>query len=214
MFSDRLAVVERRHCRRDGGELAVLKARATNLTPAVLAPFVEPGTLDELSGTIDATLEAATPTLELADLTGELRIDRFDVRLAELPVTQSVPTRIVARDGVARVESWEWIGQGTTLTVRGEVDLEDRQAAIMADGTLDLRLLTPFVRDAGMTTAGRLEPRLSITGSLDSPRVDGDVVVTDGELRLADPEADRIGPRGSNSAGWNHRADNSTDRVG
>ena len=110
-------------------------------------------------------------------LQGELRIDRFDVRLAELPVTQSVPTRIVARDGVARVESWEWIGQGTTLTVRGQVGLEDRQAALMADGTLDLRLLTPFVRAAGMTTAGRLEPRLSITGSLDSPRLDGDVVV-------------------------------------
>ena len=91
----------------------MLKARATNLTPAVLAPFVAPGTLDELSGTIDATLEAASPTLELADLTGELRIDRFDVRVAELPLTQSVPTRIVARDGVARVEAWEWIGQGS-----------------------------------------------------------------------------------------------------
>jgi outer membrane protein assembly factor BamA/autotransporter translocation and assembly factor TamB len=187
MFSERLAVVGGGAAAAAGGDVAVLMARATNITPAVLAPFVAPGTLDELSGTIDATLEAATPTLELADLTGELRIDRFDVRLAELPVTQSVPTRIVARDGVARVESWEWIGQGTTLTVRGQVGLEDRQAALMADGTLDLRLLTPFVRAAGMTTAGRLEPRLSITGSLDSPRLDGDVVVTDGELRLADP---------------------------
>jgi autotransporter translocation and assembly factor TamB len=187
MFSDRLAVVGGGAADATGRDVAVLKARATKITPAVLAPFVAPGTLDELSGTIDATLEASTPTLELADLTGELRIDRFDVHLAELPITQSVPTRIVARDGVARVESWEWIGQGTTLAVRGQVDLEDRQAAIMADGTLDLRLLTPFVRDAGMTTAGRLEPRLSITGSLDSPRIDGDVVVTDGELRLADP---------------------------
>jgi len=50
-----------------------------------------------------------------------------------------------------------------------------------------LRLLTPFVRGAGLATAGRLEPRLSITGTLDDPRVDGDIVVTDGELRLADP---------------------------
>jgi outer membrane protein assembly factor BamA len=187
MFSDRLAVVGGGTAAAAGGDLAVIQARVTHLTPAVLAPFVAPGTLDELSGTIDATLEAATPTLELADLTGELRIDGFDVRIADLPLTQSVPTRIVARDGVARVESWEWIGQGTTLTVRGQVGLEDRQAAIMADGTVDLRLLTPFVRDAGMTTAGRLEPRLSITGSLDSPRVDGDVVLTDGEMRLADP---------------------------
>ena len=213
MFSDRLAVVGGSAAAATGEDVAVVKARATNLTPAVLAPFVAPGTLDELSGTIDATLEAATPTLELADLTGELRIDRFDVRLAELPVTQRVPTRIVARDGFARVESWEWIGQGTTLTVRGQVGLEDRQAAIMADGTLDLRLLTPFVRGAGMTTAGRLEPRLSITGSLDSPRVDGDIVVTDGELRLADPRVIVSDLAVRTVLTRNNRADYRTDRV-
>ena len=168
-------------------ERAEIHVRATNLTPGVLRPFVEPGTLDEVAGSIDATLDLSTPTLELSDLTGELRIDRLDVRVADLPVTQRVPTRIVARDGFARVEAWEWVGQGATLDVRGQVRLEDRQAAILANGVIDLRLLTPFVRDAGMTTAGRMEPRLSITGPIDSPRIDGDIVVTDGEVRLIDP---------------------------
>jgi outer membrane protein assembly factor BamA len=185
MFSDRLAVVGGTVAA--GANPAVVSARATNLTPAVLAPFVEPGTLDELSGTIDASIDASSPTLELADLTGELRIDRFDLRVADLPVTQRLPTRIVARDGFARVEAWEWVGQGTSFTVRGQVRLEDRQAAILANGVVDLRLLTPFVRGAGLTTGGTLEPRLSITGALDDPRVDGDIVVTDGELRLAAP---------------------------
>ena len=164
-----------------------LHARATNLTAAVLRPFVDPGTLDDVTGSIDATLDLAAPSFELSGLTGELRIDRLDVRVADLPVTQRVPTRIVARDGFARVEAWEWVGQGATLDVRGQVRLEDRQAAILANGVIDLRMLTPFVRDAGMTTAGRMEPRLSITGPIDSPRIDGDVVVTDGELRLVDP---------------------------
>ncbi len=164
-----------------------LHARATNLTAAVLRPFVDPGTLDEVTGSVDATLDLVAPTLELSDLTGELRIDRLDVRVADLPVTQRVPTRIVARDGFARVEAWEWVGQGATLGVRGQVRLEDRQAAILANGVIDLRMLTPFVRDAGMTTAGRMEPRLSITGPIDSPRIDGDVLVSDGEVRLVDP---------------------------
>jgi outer membrane protein assembly complex protein YaeT len=48
-------------------------------------------------------------------------------------------------------------------------------------------MLTPFVREAGMTTAGRMEPRLSITGPIDSPRIDGDIVVSNGEIRLVDP---------------------------
>ena len=166
---------------------AELHARATNLGAGVLRPFVEPGALDEIEGSIDAALELSTPTLELSDLTGELRIDRLDVRVADLPVTQRVPTRIVARDGFARVEAWEWMGQGATLDVRGQVRLVDRQAAILANGVIDLRMLTPFVRDAGMTTAGRMEPRLSITGPIDSPRIDGDVLVTDGDVRLVDP---------------------------
>ena len=166
---------------------ATIHARATNLTPAILAPFVDAGTAEQLEGSVDATLDAASATPELSALTGELRLDRLDVRIADLPVTQRTPTRIVARDGFARVEAWDWVGQGATLAVSGQVRLEDRQAAILAGGLVDLRMLTPFVRDAGMTTAGRLEPRLSITGSIDDPRVDGDMTLTAGEIRLADP---------------------------
>ena len=166
---------------------AVLHARATNLTPAILAPFMDPGTVEQIDGSLDGTLDAASPTLDLADLTGEFRIDRFDLRVADLPVTQRVPTRIVARDGFARVEAWDWTGQGATLALRGQMRLEDRQTAILANGVVDLRVLTPFVRSAGMSTAGRLEPRLSITGPIDNPRIDGDMVITDGEMRLVDP---------------------------
>jgi outer membrane protein assembly factor BamA len=168
-------------------ERAIVRARAANLTPAVLTPFLDPDTAGQIEGSIDATLEAAASRLDLTAVTGELRIDRFDLRVADLPVTQRVPTRIVARDGFARVEAWDWAGQGATLSVRGQVRLEDRQAAILANGTVDLRALTPFVRDAGLSTAGRLEPRLSITGAIDDPRVDGDLVLSDGEVRIADP---------------------------
>jgi outer membrane protein assembly factor BamA len=104
-----------------------------------------------------------------------------------LPVTQAAPTRIVAQDGFARIESWDWAGQGANLGVRGQVRLRDLQAGILANGELALRLLTPFVRAAGLTTTGRLTPRLSITGRLDAPRVDGDVTIDGGELRLNDP---------------------------
>ena len=38
-----------------------------------------------------------------------------------------------------------------------------------------------------MSTAGRLTPKLSITGPLDAPRIDGDVALDDGEVRLVDP---------------------------
>ncbi|MGH9253482.1 MAG: hypothetical protein ACRD3C_02815, partial [Vicinamibacterales bacterium] len=116
LFSDRLAAVAGPGASGPGTGQAVIHARATNLTPAVLTPFVEPGAVGDLTGSVDLSLDAATSTLELADLTGELRIDRFDLRVADVPVTQRVPTRIVARDGFARVDAWEWTGQGTSLT--------------------------------------------------------------------------------------------------
>ena len=166
---------------------AALHVRASNLTPVVLQAFVDAGTLEQLAGSVDATLDVSSPTIDLADVTGELRFDRLEMRVADLPVTQRVPTRLVVRDGFARIEAWDWVGQGATLDVRGQVRLSDRQSAILANGAVDLRMLTPFVREAGMTTAGRLVPRLSITGPIDNPRVDGDLTVTNGEIRLADP---------------------------
>ena len=164
-----------------------IHARATGITPAVLETVVDPTTLEDVAGTIDATLDLASPTFELEDVTGELRLDRLELRAADLPVTQQVPTRISVRDGLARIEAWDWTGQGATLGVRGQVSLLDRQLAILANGTVDLRMLTPFVRDAGITTAGTLVPRLSITGALDDPRIDGDLTIAGGDVRLADP---------------------------
>ena len=61
------------------------------------------------------------------------------MRIADLPVTQRVPTRIVARNGFAYVEAWDWTGQGATLGVSGQVGLANRQAAILANGNVDLR---------------------------------------------------------------------------
>ena len=166
---------------------AELHAKATNLTAAVLSPFLDPSTVNEIAGSLDASLEATSAELDLSSVVGYFQIDRFDLRVSDLAVSQRVPTRIVARDGFARVEAWDWVGQGATLSVAGQVRLEDRQAAFLADGLVDLRLLTPFVRESGMALAGRVEPRLSITGAIDNPRIDGDLTLAGGEVRLADP---------------------------
>lgn len=169
-----------------GGDLSI-RARVTGLSPDALEGIVDATTRDQLEGGIDASLDLDAPSLDLDALTGELRLDRMDLRVADLPVTQRAPTRILIRDGFARVAAWEWAGQGATLGVRGQVGLRNRQAAVLADGNIDLRMITPFVRAAGITTAGRMVPRLSITGPIDDPRIDGDVIVEGGQARLVEP---------------------------
>ena len=48
-------------------------------------------------------------------------------------------------------------------------------------------MLTPFVRDAGLVTAGTLTTGFSISGPLDDPRVGGTMALSGGEARLDRP---------------------------
>ena len=169
----------------DGG--AVLKATAVGVTSAVLAPFVDPSTIAQVAGSLDARLDLSSPSLKLNDVQGEVVLDRLNLTVADLPVTQRMPTRVVARDGIARIESWTWESEGTSVDVSGQVRLSDQQAAILANGTLDARLLTPFLGVSGISTAGQVDTRLSVTGALNEPTINGEVRLANGELRLREP---------------------------
>lgn len=166
---------------------AGLTARLTSITPAVLAPFVAADALTQIAGTIDATARLEAASLDPASIVGEVRLDRFDVRVAGLPVSQREPTVVVFEHGLARVAAWDWAGQGATLGVQGQLDLADRQASILAAGRFDVRLLTPLVRTAGVTLGGTLAPRVAVFGPLSSPSIDGELALEDGELRLREP---------------------------
>ncbi len=164
-----------------------LRARATNVTPAMLRPFVEADALEQIEGSIDATAELAGSSASLMDAAGEVRLDRLDLVIAGLPIRQRAPTRLTVGDRFARVASWNWEGEGATLDIQGQVHLPTRQAALLADGIIDLRLLTPFVRASGLATGGRFETHLSVTGPVDDLRVDGSAVVSGGEIRMTEP---------------------------
>ena len=69
----------------------------------------------------------------------------------------------------------------------GQVRLSDQQAAILANGKLDARLLTPFLGVSGISTAGQVDTRLSVTGALTEPTINGEVRLANGELRLREP---------------------------
>jgi outer membrane protein assembly factor BamA len=166
---------------------ALLRATAVGVTAAVLSPFVDDATISQVGGSLDARLDLTSRSLNLDDVEGEVVLERLNLEVEGLPVTQRVPTRVVAREGIARIESWAWQSEGTSFEVGGQVRLADQQAAILANGTLDARLLTPFLGIGGISTAGRVETHLSVSGALTAPTVDGDIRVADGELRLREP---------------------------
>jgi outer membrane protein assembly factor BamA/autotransporter translocation and assembly factor TamB len=166
---------------------ARVNARATSITPAVLAPFVGPEALAQMEGVVDASVRLEAMSLDLEDLAGEAQLDRLDLRVAGLSVAQREPTRIVVEDGVTRVAAWDWIGQGANLTVQGDVRLRERQAALLAAGRVDLRIFAPFVSEAGLSVSGTLTPRVSVSGRLDDPSIDGELSLMAGEIRMREP---------------------------
>jgi outer membrane protein assembly factor BamA/autotransporter translocation and assembly factor TamB len=166
---------------------AVLSATAVGITAAVLTPFVDASTISQVGGSLDAKLDLSSSSLNLEDLEGEVVLDRLNLTIAELPVTQRTPTRVIARDGFARIQSWAWESEGTSIEVTGQVHLSDQQTSIQANGKLDARLLTPFLGNPSLTTAGQVDMRLSVSGALAEPTINGDVRLANGELRLRDP---------------------------
>jgi len=169
----------------DGG--AVLHAAAAGVTAAVLRPFVDDATISQLGGSLDARLDLSSRSLNLDDVEGGVVLERLNLEVEDLPVFQRMPTRVVVRGGTARIESWAWESEGTSLEVTGQVRLADQQAAILANGTLDARLLTPFLGISGVSTAGWVDTRLSVAGALTEPTITGDIKLIDGELRLREP---------------------------
>ena len=78
--------------------------------PRVLRGILDPTTLEDLAGTIDVAVNVESPSTNLEHATGDLTLTRLDLQMGGLPVTQRVPTRIVLKDGFARIESWNWAG--------------------------------------------------------------------------------------------------------
>ena len=166
---------------------ASVALRLSGVTTRVLQSVVPAESLAQMAGILDLAVDLSTPSLGLADFTGEIRLDRFLMAVSGLPIAQREPTRLVAEDGRLRIASWDWTGRGAELAVSGEVRLAERRFDITTDGTLDLRLLTLLLRRAGVAVSGLLRPRLSITGAIDDPDVAGELLLTGGEVRLTDP---------------------------
>lgn len=172
---------------RPGGPTATATVRVRHVTPGLLGRLTTGQTPTDVAGSLDATLALEATGPSLGAVLGELRIDRLDATLADLPLTQQETTRVHIEDGIARIDAWDWRGSGVTLAVAGQVRLADLDATLRAGGAVDLRVLTPFLRDAGVTTSGRLVPAIAVDGSLRSPLVTGTMTLEDGEIELASP---------------------------
>ena len=89
-------------------ESATVKARVTGLPTEALAPFVDPSTLQQISGSVDATLTADADGFTLDRVRSLLVLDRASLVAAGVPFEQSAPTRIRLANGRAQIEEFQF----------------------------------------------------------------------------------------------------------
>ena len=165
---------------------ARLSARIAPVTPAVLAPWLDESTLARLQATLAVSLSLEADALSLERLRGESVLDRADVTVAGIPLSQQRPTRVAITPGRAQIVDWAWGGADNRLMLGGSVQLgPPPRLDLTLDASLDLRVLTLLVPVGA--TAGRAELALQVCGPASAPDIDGRVRVSGGEFRLAEP---------------------------
>lgn len=166
---------------------ARLNLGITGLTAPALAPFVSPSVLANIGGRASLHVALEAPRLTREAWKGELVLDEAELTLAQVPLRQSLPTRLLLSNGRVQVDTWNWEGPGTQLAVVGGVNIGETEVRLDAavDANIDLRMASAFLRPAA--TAGRADISVSIGGPVDAPIVEGRVAFSDGEFRSPSP---------------------------
>lgn len=175
-----------------------LDVRIDELTERAVAPFVDDDTLAALHGTFAATASFEAPEARLSAVSGRIEFERAAIEIAQVPLEQVSPTRLVVNDGRLRVEEWIWAGAGNRLEIVGGLSITDEgdvRLDAAADALVDLRLIGAFVD--GVSTAGRVDVSLAAGGPLAEPEIDGRIIVTGAEARLQEPRLAVSGISGS-----------------
>ncbi|HEV8233941.1 MAG TPA: translocation/assembly module TamB domain-containing protein, partial [Gemmatimonadaceae bacterium] len=166
---------------------ATVSARITGISTDTLAPFVDPSTLKQVSGSVDATLSAEADAFRLERIRGSVVLDDASLVVADVPFMQSVPTRIRLDQGHAQIEEFRWNADSNELRVTGGADLlaADRPVDLAVDGDVDLRILGAFA--SGIASGGIAHSALTVKGPIANPDVLGTLEVRAGEFRIDTP---------------------------
>jgi outer membrane protein assembly factor BamA/autotransporter translocation and assembly factor TamB len=155
------------------------------------------------AGTLQEAFRPDKPATLSASLSGEARLDgNFDsldrvrgeivlprtaVRIQELEL-QVEPLTVELDAGRITTRGLAVTSEAGTFRADGEIDLRARTVDAEGHGQMELRTLSPFLEEASLT--GNAQVDLAVAGTLDTPRMNGTVQVSDGTLRVREfPQA-------------------------
>ena len=138
-------------------------------------------------GRFAATARAQVPVLELAAITGELTVDAAKFTFSGIPVEQQRPSQVEFARGSLAVAEISWVVANNPLVIGGSIGFaqEDPPLDLSVQGLIDLRVLSAFT--STLAFDGDANLNTLITGTVSRPLFDGEIMLKDAEIAVAEP---------------------------
>jgi len=138
-------------------------------------------------GSFAATARADVPVLELAAINGELTVESAKFTFSGIPVEQQRPSRVEFARGSVAVADISWSVANNPLVIGGSIGFaqKDPPLDLSVQGLIDLRVLSAFI--STLAFDGEANLNTLITGTVSRPLFDGEVMLKDAEIAVAEP---------------------------
>ena len=160
---------------------AELLFRFTNTT---LDPYVRayaPAVPEETSMVVSGTLQVTGPLRDVDSLLVQATVEQLELGFFDYVVTNDAAVEFVLDHNVLRIQQMDLVGDGTALTLTGQVGLVDEKVAVRAEGDANLEFLQGFLPD--LRSSGTAHLGAEIGGTFRQPVILGDAAVAGGRVR-------------------------------
>ncbi len=160
---------------------AELRFRVSNTTLDPFIRAVRPDLPEATSVVASGTLAVEGPLGDAARLAVDATIEQLDLALYDYVVGNDGPVMLSLDGNLVRLDQMRLQGEGAQLELRGEIDLDDGELSLEAEGGASLGILQEIFPDLRSTGSTQLTARIS--GSLQDPVLTGEARITGGRLR-------------------------------
>jgi hypothetical protein len=163
----------------DGDAEMSFRVTDTSIDPYVRAfqPTLSPYATATASGTIRVNGKLYNRDALRVETTVEL----LDLRLLDYRLRNQGPLNASMQGDTLNIDTLRLVGEDTALNVNGSVDLSRQALSLQADGAANLAALQGFIPD--LRSSGRADVSALIGGTVQSPIVSGQALITEGRLR-------------------------------
>ena len=160
---------------------AELLFRFTNTT---LDPYVRayaPAVPEETSIVVSGTLQVTGPLQEIDALLVQATVEQLELGFYDYVVLNDDAVELLLDRNVLRVRQMNLVGDGTKLSLMGQIGLADETVALRAEGDANLGFLQGFLPDT--RSSGTAQLVAEIGGTFRRPVIVGDATVEGGRVR-------------------------------